>query len=530
MRVRIGVVIKAPNPRSFWFRLFDGVEDRVNVGSFVVVDNPEDVNEPVLARVTRITRRDFLIDERLVAQLGDAEAMDALRDYGVDLQYMIQYSLARATVIGYRRGGRFTRPLKPPRPLDFVRLISEYDLRRLLYTEHDGYIEVGHVRGTGIPAVLDANRLVTHHCAILAATGGGKSWLAGVIVEEIVLRFNIPVIIIDPHSEYSSMQVPRVNSEEARRIADSVNIYVPGKVDVSYLDDNFKSRFGFRRRYTRFGIDPKSLPLRILIKLLDYYYGLTDAQRRMLEEAWQYVTMEEDVVSIEDILTSLGKYGRQVSKGYGGELALSTLITKVRMLLENRPFFILRPGEYFGDQPIRLLNIAEMLGRPGIHVIDLGGLDSIDQQALVSLVLEGIFKLASSRRTGPSLIVIEEAHNFAPSRSEALSTQSLIRIVREGRKFGVGLCIISQRPSRVHPDVLSQCMTQIFKRIINPLDLRYVREVVESISDEDLWEVRILNEEDALITGLAVPMPLLVKVRDRFTEHGGLTPTLKHTH
>ncbi|WP_243678310.1 ATP-binding protein [Vulcanisaeta distributa] len=131
------------------------------------------------------------------------------------------------------------------------------------------------------------------------------------------------------------------------------------------------------------------------------------------------------------------------------------------------------------------------------------------------------------RRDKPIFIVVEEAHNYAPSVGSSLSTSTLIKIAREGRKFGVGLCIISQRPSKVHPpDVLSQCLTQVFKRIINPVDLRYVRNVVEFISDEDLWEVRVLNEDDALVTGLAVPMPLPVKVRDRLTEHGGVTPTL----
>jgi hypothetical protein len=309
-----------------------------------------------------------------------------------------------------------------------------------------------------------------------------------------------------------------------------VNTYVPGKVNTDFIEDSFRARFGVGRRYVRFGIDPRTVPLGILERLLDHYYGLTEAQRRMLEEAWQYVAMDEDVLGMEEILGRLERYGRQVGRGYGGELALGTLVTKVRLLLENRPFFILRPGEYYGDEPIRLLDIENMLGKPGIHVIDLGGLDYVDQQALVSLILEGIFRLALARRFGPGLIVVEEAHNFAPSRSDSLSTSSLIRIAREGRKFGVGLCIISQRPSRVHPDVLSQCMTQIFKRIINPVDLRYVKDVVESVSDEDLWEVRILNEEDALVTGLAVPMPLPVKVKGRLTQHGGLTPTLEHVH
>ncbi len=275
----------------------------------------------------------------------------------------------------------------------------------------------------------------------------------------------------------------------------------------------------------RFGINPRSLSLRLMEGLLDHYYGLTDAQRRILEEAWQYMGMDNELTGLDEFLNDLEKSGGRVVKGYGNELALSTLLTKVKMLIENRPFFITRPGEFYGNEPIRLLDIKDLM-EYGIHVLDLSGLDLVDQQALVALILNNIFRISSMRRDRPVFIVVEEAHNYAPSVGSSLSTSALIKIAREGRKFGVGLCIISQRPSKVHPDVLSQCLTQVFKRIINPVDLRYVRNVVEFISDEDLWEVRVLNEDDALVTGLAVPMPLPVKVKDRLTEHGGVTPAL----
>lgn len=413
--------------------------------------------------------------------------------------------------------------------MDFVYLPTESELGRLLRPDNDGVrLVIGSVRSLSIPAELDANKLVSHHCAILAATGGGKSWLAGVIIEELALRVEVPIIIIDPHGEYSAMQVPKSLSDDAKYVASLVRVYVPGKVDTASLDDYFRARFGVERRYVRFGINPRSLSLRLMEGLLDHYYGLTDAQRRILEEAWQYMGgVDNELTSIDEFLSDLEKSGSKVVRGYGNELALSTLLTKVKMLVENRPFFITRPGEFYGNEPIRLLDIKDLM-EYGIHVLDLSGLDLIDQQALVALILNNIFRLSIMRRDKPIFIVVEEAHNYAPSVGSSLSTSTLIKIAREGRKFGVGLCIISQRPSKVHPpDVLSQCLTQVFKRIINPVDLKYVRNIVEFVSDEDLWEVRVLNEDDALVTGgLAVPMPLPVKVRDRLTEHGGVTPSL----
>jgi len=96
----------------------------------------------------------------------------------------------------------------------------------------------------------------------------------------------------------------------------------------------------------------------------------------------------------------------------------------------------------------------------------------------------------------------------------------VVKIAREGRKFGLGLCLISQRPTKLDPDALSQCMTQIFKRIINPMDLRYVATVAEHLDDP--YQLRGLDEEAALVTGVSVSLPLLVKVGDRWTQHGGV--------
>ncbi|MCG2863804.1 MAG: ATP-binding protein [Vulcanisaeta sp.] len=525
--MRVGVVIKAQSPRAFWFRVFDNVEDRINVGSFVTLDNYDTgAGGPILARVTRVVRHNYLVDDRVIAQLGSEDVINTFRDYGIDIQYIAQSTLARASIIGYRVGTRFAKPLKPPKPMDFVYLPTEEELRRLLRLGNGGVkVVIGNVRSSSIPAELDADKLVSHHCAILAATGGGKSWLAGVIIEELTLKAELPIIVIDPHGEYSAMQIPRVDSEDAKFVASMVRVYVPGKVDTTSFDEYFRERFGVDRKYVRFGINPRSLSLRLMEGLLDHYYGLTDAQRRILEEAWQYVGMSSELTGLEEFLNDLEKNGGRVVRGYGNEIALYTLLTKVRMLIENRPFFITRPGEFYGDEPIRLLDVKELL-EYGIHVIDLSGLDLIDQQALVSLILNEIFKVSMRRRDKPVFIVVEEAHNFAPSVGSALSSSTLIKIAREGRKFGVGLCIISQRPSKVHPDVLSQCLTQIFKRIINPVDLRYVRNVVEFVSDEDLWEIRVLNEDDALVTGVATLTPLPVKVRDRLTEHGGVSPVL----
>ena len=530
----IGIVIDVDS-QFFTFKVFENFDHNLNVGSFVYLKDNDGL---ILAKVVKIFRKNYLATEKLVAQVS-IDDLESLREYGIDVKSLAYVTFAKAIIIG-KWCGRFERTRKIPKILDYVYYPEEKELELMFKVKDEATcLEIGYLRQyERLRVSVNADKLVTHHCAILAATGGGKSWLAGVLAEELLVKVNIPIIIIDPHSEYSSMQITadRVGLELsdyekklAEKIINNVEIYIPGKVDTSTIDNYFKRKFGIDRKYCRFGISPTSLSTGIVMKLLDYYYGLTDTQRRILEEGWQYVypIRSDELVSIDEIVREVINYGKCAApKGYAGEMAVSSLATKLKLLLESRPFFITRPGEYFGDEPLRLFDPRKVISRSGIKILDLGGLDIIDQQALVSVILDSIFNLAIKRQAPPMFIIIEEAHNFAPSKGDALSLPSIMRIAREGRKFGVGLCIISQRPARIHPDILSQCSTHFIKRIINPNDLKYVRDVVEHLSIEELSEVKLLNDDEVLITGLAVPVPILAKVRKRYTAHGGITPTL----
>jgi len=123
----------------------------------------------------------------------------------------------------------------------------------------------------------------------------------------------------------------------------------------------------------------------------------------------------------------------------------------------------------------------------------------------------------------PCLFVIEEAHNFIPRDfdREVVSRNILRRIAREGRKFGIGLCMISQRPSRLDQDVLSQAGTQIIMRIVNPLDQDFIRKSAESVTEDIIRDLPALGRGEAIITGAAIRFPMKVKIKARDTKPGG---------
>jgi DNA helicase HerA-like ATPase len=114
---------------------------------------------------------------------------------------------------------------------------------------------------------------------------------------------------------------------------------------------------------------------------------------------------------------------------------------------------------------------------------------------------------------------LEEAHRFAPD-GQARSLGVIRTILSEGRKFGFGVAVVSQRPSKLDADVLSQCGTQIVMQIQNPNDQRAIRDSVEKAGDDVLDELPGLTPGQAVVAGDAVNTPVLVRVRERHTDHG----------
>lgn len=175
----------------------------------------------------------------------------------------------------------------------------------------------------------------------------------------------------------------------------------------------------------------------------------------------------------------------------------------------------------------------DKLFKPGhCTVLQLNEVDHREQQVVVATLLRRLWlartqtekrEVAQGDETYlpyPAFVLIEEAHNFAPASADLVSSQILKQILSEGRKFGVAVGLISQRPGKLDADVLSQCMTQCILRIVNPIDQARVAESVESVGRDLLQELPALSKGQAIVAGAAVNTPILCRVRRRITEHG----------
>lgn len=346
-----------------------------------------------------------------------------------------------------------------------------------------------------IRVFLNAKKLVTKHLAVLAKTGAGKSYTLGVIVEELAEK-GVPCLIIDPHGEYSSLKHVNTNRKELdlmhrydvkpKNYAEKIVEYTPNTL----VNPNAKN----------FSISINSLTAQEIANLTPMKVGGT--QLGILYNAINEVKKENSKdYDLDDIRANLESVNS--SAKYGLLAALD--------FLDNVGVFTTNP-----------VNVEELVTPGKITLLNLKGVTPDIQQIIVAKICTDLFEKRKKNKIPPLFLIIEEAHNFCPERSfgESPSSYILRNIASEGRKFGLGLGVVSQRPARVDKNVLSQCNTQIIQKVTNPNDLRAISNSAENISASIVDDISTLPIGTALLVG-ASAKPILVDVRVKRTEHGG---------
>ncbi len=358
-----------------------------------------------------------------------------------------------------------------------------------------GGIYLGLLEGRNIPVYIRKEELIQKHCSILAKTGSGKSYTAGVLIEEL-LEKNVPLLIIDPHGEYITLKYENRSEGERRQMekyriaprgyASRVTVYTPANFSVNPNADRL------------FRIDGINLSVNELYDL----FPMSDAQLGVLYQSINAIKSEKEFYTIDDII-------RRVSE------SKSSARWRVIHFLER-----IRETGILSDSPTR---IEELVKEGHASIIDMKGADPDLQRLIVYRICKEVFEGRKMNKIPPLMLVVEEAHNFCPERGfeKAVSSNILRTIASEGRKFGVGLLVISQRPARVDKNVISQCNTQIILRITNPNDIKALSKGLEFMSSEMEEEIKRIPQGVALLSSPGIEMPVLVDIRVRRSEHGG---------
>ena len=263
--------------------------------------------------------------------------------------------------------------------------------------------------------------------------------------------------------------------------------------------------------------------------------GLTEPQQRVLDVAIRY-WRTVDTVEPRDInrlrnflgdglddLRQWDELSQAEANALNSRSAAVASMKLSRVLSEAQAFYSAALAEP--------TDIYQMTGRPTdkhgkLVVIDLQGLSDTAKQIITALISSEVLQAASSKSDPirPCMLVFEEGHSFAPSGQAAVSHRIIRKVAGEGRKFGVGFAIVSQRPSKLDPDVTSQCNTLIVMRLKNPDDQRFISRTSDLVSQADLDELPSLSTGEALIFGRSITAPLLVKIGVKALVHGGESP------
>lgn len=334
---------------------------------------------------------------------------------------------------------------------------------------------------------LPVNDVAATHLAILASTGSGKSYTASVLLEEMLKpATRASVLVFDPHGEYKTLD--QMCDHRAFEGADgyrpTVEIRKPDQLSVKLADLTYA--------------DFRSI------------LNPTERMSSVLSDAY-------DDLRDEDSFTAKNLEEACHRNHPNGEA--SGLKWRINRNLRQSDFF----DAY--DQ----LDLDTLVNPGQVTVLRMDGLSRRDQQVMAAVLLRKLYEGREAVVVGdpddvrtpikhPVFTLFEEAHRFAPDGdSQALS---IIRQVNsEGRKFGIGTGLISQRPSKLDQTVLSQCGTQITMQIKNPNDQQAIRDSVESAGAAVLDELPGLTKGQAVISGDAVNTPVLTKIRNRHTKH-----------
>ncbi len=474
----VGVVISAedsPSTTQFAFVLREGCET-LKKGQFVEVVAGH--GRRIAASIVDIFSSNPYAEDRLVAR--EIFGNNASINFPVE-ECQTVYGIAR--IIGEIEDGggdgiRIRKCALPPSPGDAVVIPPEEHVRRMVGIEEDGLLVGCLLFQPEVEVKLNVTKLLRKHLAILAMSGAGKSYTAGVILEELLKKGEkghpMPaILIIDPHGEYT------VYAED-ERFARMTRVFRGSEVKFSLAD------------------------------VLDYdlisrvvHMSTSSVRRKAAKTFVQKVGKffrDRGPFTPEDILACMDSLGLSKKEQEVGEEIVEMLTS------------------YGVFSNINIPNLLQM--EPSkLYILDLSDLESMAvKQLIVRLITQQLFRLRINGAVPPFLLVVEEAHNFAPSQAskyEALAKEPIETLAREGRKFYACLCLVSQRPYYLSPTALAQCNTHIIMRVTNPNDLNHVRESCESLTREALDMITTFQPGECVIMGEAVHTPVFVKIRER---------------
>jgi uncharacterized protein len=467
------------------------------------------------------------------------------------------------------RNGVFQRGLSQyPTIGDEVHLVSEKELKNI-YGQPDKpyFVKLGHISNAdSIPALIDVNKLITRHSAVVGTTGSGKSTTVASIINALSDRKKYPssrIIMLDLHGEYGQAlqeraHIYKINGNTSSKLKEQ-ELHIPfwalnfdELCEISFGEfSNEKDKNIVMERVQKFKIeslakfprkgassDTLSVDSPIPFSIHYLWYEL------FIEVFGTYykgrpgkpsdnLAYETDAIGNElkgnpmkgippifkNIVTEAGEdkiFNLPGSLNIGKQLLL--LGTKLRI---PRYDFIFKPDKWMPNAEGKIAQDLDCLlknwigSNKPVTILDLSGVPADILQTTIGAVLRLLYEalfwarnLSQGGRHRPLLVVMEEAHIYLNDNFHGMASKIVQRIVKEGRKYGIGAMIVSQRPSEINPTILSQCGTFFALRLTNASDRNHITSALSDNLDGLTGMLPILRTGEAIILGEAVKLPM----------------------
>ena len=341
--------------------------------------------------------------------------------------------------------------------------------------------------GVSVPARLRAQGF-GRHTFLCGQSGSGKTYALGVLLEQLLLGTDLRMVVLDPNADYVRLGTPRPDApaDLAQRLE---------AIDVRVLGADGTGAEPLRMRFVTMPVAARAALLRLdpLVDRNEYNHFL-------------HISGDEgsprDVHALIDDLRAQGGTGQALAQR-----------------IENLG---LPEWEVWAGERRSAAEVVE--SGPRMTVLDLSGFR--DPHEPVAVTLDLVERLWQQRRTRtPTLLVIDEAHNLCPAEptgpAQAALVERLVQIAAEGRKYGLWLLISTQRPSKIHPQVLSQCDNLLLMRMNSPGDLAELADVFGFAPPAMLRSSPFFVQGEVLAAGTFVPAPAVLRMGARLTPEGG---------
>ena len=436
----------------------------------------EYAGKTIMGIIDDLFRGSFTLGDDLL----NPETIEKILEFEGDIDHYIR---GQVTILGDI--DNLEIPRTPAPPGTEVKKATVEQLNKLF--GQDG-VKIGTVLSEPeVEVKLNANKMVSRHMGILAMTGAGKSNTTSVIIDEL-LALNGAILIFDMHKEY---------------------------IDTEFKNGKTKTIYPL--------INPRFLNIYEYKKLCSISDGATN-QERFLREGFEVAKAKSSDGDSTKFIEDMKAYAQARAKHYSEEKtknkALYDAAIQVQFKLDD---MMAKYHEIFKSTDIPdIVNLIE-LGKA--NIIPLSSLDEIAMDVVVNHVLSEVLRRRKNRDNKsegkvlkyPVFCIIEEAHILASQKRNTRSKIIIGKIAREGRKFGVGLCLVSQSPKSLDSDSLSQLNNLIILRLVEPSDQAHVQKSSESLSEDLLKRLPSLNVGEAILLGQMTKVPTMVKI-DEFKD------------